>query len=229
MTRLLLTALAFAAPAAAAERTYPITDFDRIRIEGPFRVTLATGKSTAARATGDPRALDAVTVEVQGRTLRIRPNRSAWGGYPGAAGPGPVALTLTTRDLRGVQIDGSGSLTIDKVQGLAFDAALSGNGKLAIAAVRADTLRLGLTGGGTLALAGQAKSLKARISGAGSLDAASLTADDAEIAADTSGSIALAATRAVKLTASGAGDVTITGKAACTVERLGASIVRCGK
>lgn len=228
MNPFLLAALVLAsAPVAAADRLYPVTDFDRVRVEGPFRVTLATGRSTSAGVSGDPRAIDALSLEVQGRTLRIRPNRSSWGGFPGQAS-GPVAITLATRDLRGVQIDGSAVVTIDKVQGLRFDATLAGNGRLAIGNVRADTLKLALTGGGTLSLAGQAKSLKARISGAGNMDAAGLVTDDADIVGDTSGSIAVSVTRAAKIVASGAGDVTIGGKAACTVERLGPGTVRCG-
>jgi hypothetical protein len=38
-----LLAFALALPAAAAERRYPITDFDRIVVEGPFIVRLTTG------------------------------------------------------------------------------------------------------------------------------------------------------------------------------------------
>ena len=45
MNRIMLAALAItvAAPAQAAERRYTVTDFDRVRVDGPFVVTLATG------------------------------------------------------------------------------------------------------------------------------------------------------------------------------------------
>jgi hypothetical protein len=79
-----LAALA-AAPAAAAERTYSVTDFDRIQVEGPFEVVLATGLSSKVRASGSTEALDRLSIGVEGGTLRIRVNRSAWGGAPGAA------------------------------------------------------------------------------------------------------------------------------------------------
>src|SRR3954465_1955251 len=88
---LLLTA---AAPAAAAERNYPVTDFDRIQVEGPYEVTLVTGGASAARGIGSDAALEGVTVEVQSGLLRIHPNRSAWGGYPGdKAGPVKIAVS----------------------------------------------------------------------------------------------------------------------------------------
>jgi hypothetical protein len=63
---LLLLAPLMAAPAHAAERGYSVTDFDRIRIDGPYRVTLTTGRSPGARAVGAQAAIEGVAVEVQG-------------------------------------------------------------------------------------------------------------------------------------------------------------------
>src|SRR5947209_20406782 len=109
-----------AAPAGAADRTYPVTDFDRIQVEGPFEVTLATGLTTRVRASGSADALERVSVEAEGRTLRIRANASAWGGYPGRT-PGPVRIEAATRDLTRATVLGSGSLAIDKARGPRID------------------------------------------------------------------------------------------------------------
>jgi len=80
--RLLLAALIFATsvPAVAAERRYSITDFNRVEVDGPYQVTLTTGGSSSARATGSSAALDRLSIEVMGQTLRIRTNVSSWGG-----------------------------------------------------------------------------------------------------------------------------------------------------
>ncbi len=229
MIRILpLAALALLAqPAAAAERRYSVTDFDRIQVEGPFQVTLATGKSPSALATGDTQALERVSIEVQSRTLKIRPNRSSWGGYPGQQSGG-VKLTVSTHGLRSAAIAGSGSLAIDKVKAMKFDAAVQGSGRVGIDSLEVDVLTLGLLGGGKLSVGGQAKTIRATISGSGDLDAASLQSEDAEINADTSGTIALGVRRAAKITATGAGEVTIGGTPACTVTNRGAGTVSCG-
>jgi hypothetical protein len=224
---LALLALAAAVPAAAAERNYSITDFDRVQVDGPYRVTLTTGRSSAARAEGSAEALDQVAIDVQGGTLRIRRNRSAWGGYP-AEGVGPVTVALTARDLRSAAVVGSGSLDIDRAKGLRVDVSVSGSGRLTVADVQSDTLVVGLLGGGRITLAGRTKQLKATIQGSGDLDAPSLSADDARIASDTAGNVAVAVTRTAKVTATGPGDVEIIGNPACTVEAKGSGQVRCG-
>jgi hypothetical protein len=223
-----LALLAAATPAQAAERRFTVSGFEKVQVEGPFRVTVATGKGSGAVATGSAQALDRVSVQVEGRTLRIRPNRSAWGAPP-RAGEGGVSIALTTHDLSTVSVAGSGSLSVDKARAMRFDAALSGSGQIAIAGVEADRLNLQVLGAGSIKVAGKAKSLRATVTGQGALEAAGLTADDAEIAADTSGTIALGVRRAAKIAASGAGDVTIAGTPACTISGAGAGRVRCGK
>jgi hypothetical protein len=223
-----LLALLLAAPAAAAERRYSVTDFDRVEVTGPFEVVLTTGRASSARATGSAAALDRVTIDVQGATLRIRPNRSAWGGYPGDAA-GPVRIEVGTRDLRTATVIGSGHLAIDRVKGLRVDLSVSGSGRLLVLQVDADNLRLGVLGAGRISAAGSAKQVTASLQGSGDLDAAALLADDVKLTSDTAGTVAIAARRTATVRANGAGDVEISGKPSCTVTGDAAGRVRCGK
>ncbi len=225
---LALLAFAAAAPARAAERTYSVTDFDRVQVDGPYRVTLTTGRGSAARAEGSSEAIDHLSVDVQSGTLRVRRNRSAWGGTPGE-GIGPVTIALTTRDLRNAAVVGSGSLDIDRARGLRVDLSVSGSGRLTVGAVEADTLLVGLLGGGRITLAGRTKQLKATVQGSGDLAASGLSADDAQIASDTAGNVAVAVARTAKVTATGPGDVEILGGPSCTVQAKGSGRVICGR
>lgn len=229
MTRILplaLLALAAAVPAAAAERTYSITDFDKVQVDGPYRVTLTTGRSSSARAEGSTEALDHVSIDVQSGTLRVRRNRSAWGVRP-SGGTGPVTVTLTTRDLRNAAVVGSGSLDVDRAKGLRVDLSVSGSGRLTVGSIEADNLVVGLLGGGRIALAGRTKQLKATVQGSGDLAASGLTADDAQIASDTAGNVAVGVARTAKVTSTGAGDVEIVGTPVCTVQSKGSGQVVC--
>ena len=225
---LFLTLAALAAPAAAAERRYSVTDFDRIQVDGPFEVTLATGGTSHASATGDQAAIDRVSLDVQGRTLRIRPNRSAWGGYPGAQA-GRVRIVLSTRDLRAATVIGPGSLAIDRARGLRLELSLSGSGSLSVGSVEADTLILGLVGSGEMTLGGRAKQLRLTVEGSGDVNGRSLAAEDAQIVAGTSGALVVGAARTAKVTAHGRGHVQILGSPACTLSGPTAALVKCGK
>jgi hypothetical protein len=219
--------VALAAPADAAERRFTITGFERIQVEGPFEVTLATGRASSAVATGSSQAIDRVSIEVQGRTLRIRPNRSAWGGYPGE-GAGPLKISVSTHELRSASVSGSGSIAIDRAKGLRFDLSVAGSGRIGVGSVDADNLSVGLMGSGKISLAGKAKEFIATVQGAGDLDARALTADEARINADTAGAIAVSVRRTADVTATGQGDTTITGRPACKVKSLGSGRVVCG-
>ncbi len=223
----LVALVAVAAPAWGADRRYSVTDFDRLVVEGPYTVRVITGRATSAAASGSQQAIDRVSIEVVGRTLRIRPNRSAWGGYPGEGG-GPVTIEVTMRELRAATVAGPGSLAIDRAAGLRVDLALEGNGHLSIGSVAADNLTLGLIGAGRVELAGTVEQLRATVHGTGEFDGARLRADGANITTDTAGRITVGVSGQATVVASGLGEVEILGNPACTVSGLSAAQVRCG-
>lgn len=222
-------AAAFAAPAMAAERSYSVTDFDRVVVEGPFNVTLATGRPSSATASGTPQALERVSVEVTGRTLRIRPNRTLSGGSSSGAAAGPVALVLGTRELRSATVNGPANLTIDRAAGLRIELSLEGTGRIAVPQVAADSLVVGVIGSGRVQLAGTARELRASIHGWADLDASALTAQGANLITDSAGRIAVTVAREAAVTSNGIGEVEILGAASCTVRGLSAGSVRCGR
>lgn len=225
---LLLAFLAIAAPAGAADRRLSIADFDRVVVEGPYRVRLVVGPPTSGSASGSPQALEAVSIDVQGMTLRIRRNPNAWGSAPARA-TDSVSITLATRSLRSARLIGSGSLDVVGGRGLRLELSLDGNGRLAATALQADTLAVASRGGGTMSLEGRAGTVTASVQGSGSLSAAGLTAENATIGAATTGEVAMTARRSATVTADGLGGVVISGDPACTVRGSGAANVRCGR
>lgn len=216
-----------AAPAAAAERTYSITDFDRIVVEGPFVVRLATGRPTSVRATGPQDAIERLTVDAQGQTLRIRPNRQAWGGD--GRQQGVLEITLTTRTLRSARVIGPGRLEIAGLQGLRAELALDGSGRLDATGIAADNLAIALRGSGAMNLSGRAEAVRADVQGSGDLAAGALVARNLTLTSATTGAVALTASDTASITALGVGEIEIAGGAACTVTGLAASRVRCGR
>jgi hypothetical protein len=216
-----------AAPAAAApvtSRTFSVTGFDRIRIDGPFKVELATGVAPYARATGTAAALDGVDVDVEGRTLVVRPSKVAWGGYPGQ-GRGPVAIMIGTHDLSTAWINGSGMLDIDKIKGLSFDLSVQGAGSAAIGNAAVDQMKIGLSGSGTVRIAGTAPKLTAIVRGTSVLDGSALNVKDAVIGAEGMPTVRATVSGTAKVDANGLASVELGGAPACEVKTMGSATV----
>lgn len=217
--------LLLAAPAWAAERNYSVTSFDRIRVDGPYQVTLKTNVSPFARASGDRAAIDALSIKVEGRTLIVRADSGGgWGGYPGAA-RGPVTIALGTHDLSTAWVNGAGALFIDKVKGLSFDLAIQGSGLARIDSANVDQLRIGLSGAASSRIAGRALKMNATVRGTSTLDAESLSVKDAVIGAEGPSTVRASVSGSAKVDAVGLASVALAGAPSCTVKAQGSATV----
>ena len=226
-TRLLAlacTALVAAAPAAAAQRSFTVTSFDRVRLEGPYKVNLKTGVPPFARASGSAAAIDGVSLDVQGRTLIIRPNASNWGGFPGES-KGPVEISIGTHDLETVWVNGAGSLAIDKVRGQAFNLTIQGPGSVSLDQLSVDRLKLGMSGSGSVAMGGKAAMATAVLRGPASLSADALSVKDAVLGAEGTAVVKLAVTGTAKVDAQGLATVDLIGRPSCAVRAVGSATV----
>ena len=213
-----------ASPAAAATRNFGITSFEKVRVEGPFKVTLTTGVAPFARASGSAGAIDRVAIDVRGNTLVVHSNLSSWGGYPGQQ-PGPVEISLGTHDLSSAWISGSGVLSIDKVKGLSFDLSAQGSGSAAIGRADVDQLNVAVVGTASATLAGRAASMTAVIRGISSLNAANLATKDATIGAEGAATVNANIANSVKVDATGPATIQLTGSPACTLRVAGSTSV----
>jgi hypothetical protein len=227
MRTLLIAAAAaalLAAPAGAATRNFGITSFDKIRVDGPFRVTLATGVAPFARASGSAAAIDRVAIDVQGNTLVVHNDVSSWGGYPGKDA-GTVEIALGTHDLTSAWLNGSGLLSIDRVKGLSFGLSVQGSGVGEIGEVKVDQLSVNIGGTASAKLAGEAAKVTAIVRGLSSLDAARLSARDATIGAEGAATIDASVSNSVTVDASGPATVRLAGRPGCTLRVSGSASV----
>jgi hypothetical protein len=219
-----LSASLVAAPATAATRNFGITGFDRIRVDGPYKVRLATGVPPSATASGSAAALDRVAIEVQGRTLIVHPSKSSWGGYPGTD-VGPVEIRIGTHELDSVWLNGSGVLAIDKVKGLSFNLSVEGSGAVWIDRADVDQLKISVAGTASATIAGKAAMTIAVVRGISSLDASGLVTKDATIGAQGAATVKAEVTNAAKVDGSGPATITLTGRPSCTLRVSGSTTV----
>jgi hypothetical protein len=216
--------LAAAAPVHAAERSFSVTSFDRVRVDGPFRVTVSTGVAPFASVSGSAAAIDRVSVGVQGRTLVVRSNPSSWGGYPGQA-IGPVEIRVGTHELAAAFLNGAGALAIDRVKGLSFELSVQGSGSAGIGNATVDQFRIGINGAGSATVSGVAPKMTAVLRGTSTLDASALAVKDANLGAEGASVIRASASNSAKVDARGTASVEVSGDPACTVTALGSAVV----
>jgi hypothetical protein len=220
----LTVSIALAAPAGAATRNFGITSFTKIRVDGPFKVSLATGVAPFAKASGSSAPLDRVAIDIRGDTLVIHPSSASWGGYPGESS-GPIEISVGTHDLGSAWLNGAGSLQIDRVKALSFALSVQGSGRAEIASADVDQLNVGIVGSGSAKLSGKAGKLTAIVRGISALDAATLAASDAAIGAEGAATIDANVGGTASVDASGPATIRFTGRPSCALKVAGSTTV----
>jgi hypothetical protein len=223
---LLFPLLALASPAFADERTVMVSGFERVRVEGPFTVTVTTGARPRARIAGDPRALDKVTVRSESGVLVVAAGVNGWGERPTAKGVLPEVI-VSTRTLRAAAVRGGGTLNVDRMEGARVDVALSGSGAIAVGVIDAERVDASLYGTGALKVAGRVLDARFTANGPGRIDAAALDATTLLVNAQGLGSGAFAARATASVNASGNGTIAVAGAPTCTIR--GSAPVTCGR
>ena len=225
---LALALLGFPGIAHAADRSFLVGSFTRIRIDGPFAVAVATGKSPGAQATGSSDALDRLTVRVDGDTAVVTMGAGDWSSDSGQM-IAPPRVTLTTPTLNAATINAGATLSVDAMKGQKVSLAVNGSGALTVGAVTADQLDARIVGTGQMTLAGAAQRAMVTVSGVGSVEATGLIAGDLTAHSDGPGRLDLAARYTASITTTGLGPVTVVGSPSCTVRAVAGGPVRCGK
>lgn len=225
---LALALLALPGIAHAADRSFMVGSFTRLRVDGPFAVTVHTGASPGATASGSNNALDALTVRVEGDTAVVTMGAADWSSDSGEMIT-PPAVTLTTPSLQSATINAGATLTIDAMKGQKIDLTLNGSGALAVGAITADQLNARIVGAGQMTLGGTAHRALVTVMGPGSVKATDLMVGDLTARSDGPGQLDLAARYTAAITTTGLGPVTVAGSPSCTVHAVAGGPVRCGK
>ena len=221
--------LAFASTAEAAgvtTRNFGIRSFEKIRVEGPYRVTLKTGVAPFARAKGPQSALDRIDLEMRGDLLLVRSGPFA--KNPAAAALAPVEVEIGTHDLSSAVLTGAGSLAIDKVKGLKFDLSVQGAGTTDIAQVAVDQLSINLGGNAAARLSGKSQRMTAILRGLSTVDLSGLQVSDAVLAAEGPSTVRATVAKAVKIDGKGTASFVLAGRPSCTLNVQGSvSVTGC--
>jgi hypothetical protein len=212
--------------AGVTTRNFGIRSFEKIRVEGPYRVTLKTGVAPFARAKGPQSALDRIDLEMRGNLLLVR--AGPFSKNPAAAALAPVEVELGTHDLSSAALTGAGSLAIDKVKGLKFDLSVQGAGTTDIAQVAVDQLSLNLGGNAAARLSGKSQRMTAILRGLSTVDLSGLQVSDAVLAAEGPSTVRATVSKAAKIDGRGTASFVLVGRPSCTLNVQGSvSVTGC--
>lgn len=223
-----LLLFALATPVSAAERKIGLGSFDRLRVEGPFDVRVATGRSPGGAISGERDAIDAIDVRLDGTTLVVRSGAGDWGERPRGDVDAPAVITLTTPSLMSAAVFGGARVTIGRMKAPRVDLSVSGTGGLALTAADADQLNATLIGSGAMSIGGRAARARLVTNGPGTIDAVALEAGELFVRLDGLGATRARARYTAQVTNTGLGTVVIDGNARCTVKALAGGPVTCG-
>jgi len=226
---LALALIAFVAPAHAADRSYVVTNFDHVRVDGPYSVRVEVGTGgAAASASGDDRALGDLDISVNGGTLTVRKSGQGWGERGKASGPPPV-ITLRTPALRGAVVVGGAKLGLaGTLRTTRLDLQVTGAGTIDARGVDADDVVVTVIGNGNVALAGRATRARFSTNGGGAIAATALDTGEVTVTLEGPGETRASARYFADLTNKGLGLIAVTGNPKCTVRGQSVGPIECG-
>ena len=223
----LMAGLAFASPAHADSRRVGVTGFERLVVLGDMIVQVVPDRITYAQVEGERDAIDALSLDVQDRTLTI--SQSVLGRFgPRPTTAAPLTIRLHVPTVRLVALRGTGSIDAHELRGDDVRVELTGQGRINARISNGQSLTMRANGSGTITMAGRSRDVSAYTDGPASIDASALDAGNLTVRSSGSGTSNFKTNGPANVTAIGQASVVVTGRARCTVHNISAGNVRCG-
>jgi predicted small secreted protein len=186
-----------------------VSQFEAVSLSGSGDVIIQQGDREELKITAEDNLMPYIRTEVRGRTLHIffDPRRLVF-----VNPTRPIKIYLSMRDVRDLELSGSGSLYSEKIVTDNLDIDISGSGEVTVDDLKADGVKLDISGSGRCRLKGEVDRQTLNISGSGSCQAGELQSRETVIDVSGSGKIEVNAAEKLRVDISGSGDVIYSGK-----------------
>lgn len=198
--------------------TRSVEGFHSIDLRGIGEVRITVDGTESLTVEAEDNLIDQLTSDVRGNTLilgtdrPIRPTED-------------VIFTVTMQTLEGIEISGSGAVTVSEFSTDGFEVDVSGSGSAAVTGIAADDVFAGISGSGAITITGDADSLDLSISGSGAFDGERLAVDVGDVEISGSGSATVNASERLDVVVSGSGSVEYLGNPSVSVNSSGSGSV----
>lgn len=185
-------------PATEGRLTPP---FDKVASSGPFEVHITKGYDHEVIVSADENLIGYIETYVSNGVLYIDVE-----DFTSLRNELPIEIFVTTDDLEGIKLSGSGIITSDYFISDEMDILLSGSGDI-ITACDADEVEATITGSGIIEISGICNEADFEISGSGDIRAANLNTLDCYCKTPGSGDTWISAENFLGVRISGSGNV----------------------
>jgi hypothetical protein len=204
------------------KQTRDVSDFTAIELDYPAQVFISQGNTVSVEIEADDDVLPGLKTEVRGDTLRIYYKADDGDRFSPTK---TVRITIVVKDLKDVEFDSAGELTIEGLKTDGLEVSLSGAGNLELDEVDVKDLSVSLSGAGSMAASGTADDLRLVISGFGDFKGADLHGKTADINISGAGSATVWVDDELDASISGAGSVNYYGSPEVTRQISGVGSV----
>jgi hypothetical protein len=198
--------------------TRSVSGFDEIDLRGTGEVRVTVDGTESLRIEAEDNIIDRLTSDVRGTTLvlgtdrPIRPTED-------------VIYTVTMVSLEGVEISGSGAITVGEFATEDFSVDVNGSGAATIDDLSAETVFVRISGSGAVTIGGDGEELDLSISGSGAFDGSRLETSIGDVDISGSGSATVNVSETLDVGVSGSGNVEYLGNPSLTVDSSGSGTV----
>lgn len=222
LTLLALTSCDFerVGPYEEEDRTYGLTNFDRLDMGSAFRITVEEGANFSIEARGNSRDLDDLDIYTRNGTLYAKYRNSLRNRRY------DMNLTITMPTLRGVDFSGASRSEVTGFRGLReLDIKLSGASRCTID-LSATRTNIDLSGASDLDMQGASGFLYGDLSGASKIEAFDFEVDEAELDLSGASTARVKVSKRLDVKASGASSVRYRGAPELKSRLSGSSTLR---
>ena len=183
-----------------------IEKYTKIKIKGPFDVTIDPNKNAGLTITAPSDAIADIETRVENGELILDINNS------GFMSP-DIDVVIANNQLEAISIGGSGSFSGDIETKRDLELTIGGSGNIDIKS-NADKVYAKISGSGNINAVGSCEKLEASISGSGNMNFDEMEAQDADVAISGSGGMKVNVSGRLEARVSGSGSVLYFGEPA---------------
>ena len=198
--------------------TREVSDFHAVKIDYPAQVFISQGKTESVKIEAEDNLLPGLKTEVSNGQLHIY-YRSQEGKHVNPTRP--VKITIVVKDLKDVELDSAGELTITGLNADDLNVSVSGAGNLKVNDLVAKNFSVNLSGAGDMTATGEADDFNLTISGFGSFNGKDLHNKNAQVNLSGAGSATVWVDDELNAQVSGVGSVNYYGSPSVTKQVSG--------